>query len=84
MEDKTKLVDEFGAIIPERLARHWFDVANGLRAENERLKAYAETLRAAGYAMAIKINVHGIRDRFTDSDKLVSDWSKAARDHNPL
>lgn len=84
MKDKTNLVDESGAIVPERLARHWFDVATGLRAENDRLKAQAETLRAAGYAMAIKINVHGINDRFTDSQKLVSDWSEAARDHKPL
>lgn len=86
MKDKTNLIDglESGPIVPERLARHWFNVATGLRAENDRLKAYAEAMYAAGYAMAIKINVHGINDRFTDSEKLVSDWSKAARDHKPL
>lgn len=47
MEDKTNL-DGFGSLVPERLARHWFDVANGLRAENERLKADAARLTAAG------------------------------------
>jgi hypothetical protein len=44
-----------------------------LRDENERL-------RKAGYAMAIKINVHGIADKFTDSQKLVDDWSAAAKE----
>jgi hypothetical protein len=37
-------------------------------------------LRKAGYAMAVKINVHGINDRFTDSQKLVDDWSYAAKE----
>lgn len=40
-------------------------------------------LRNAGYAMAIKINVHGIADRFTDSQKLVDDWSAAAKEGKP-
>jgi len=44
-----------------------------LQAENERL-------RKAGYAMAVKINVHGINDKFTDSQKLIDDWSKAAKE----
>lgn len=44
-----------------------------LAAENERL-------RKAGYAMAVKINVHGIADQFTDSQKLVNDWSAAAKE----
>jgi hypothetical protein len=44
-----------------------------------RLKAEVERLTKAGYAMAIKINVHGINDRFTDSQKLVDDWSNAAK-----
>jgi DNA repair exonuclease SbcCD ATPase subunit len=37
-------------------------------------------LTKAGYAMAVKINVHGINDRFTDSQKLVDDWSNAAKE----
>jgi len=44
-----------------------------------RLKAEVERLTKAGDAMAIKINVHGINDRFTDSQKLVDDWSNAAK-----
>jgi predicted RNase H-like nuclease (RuvC/YqgF family) len=44
------------------------------------LKAHIERLRKAGYAMACKINVHGINDRFTDSQKLVDDWSNAAKE----
>ncbi len=47
--------------------------------EVTRLKAKVERLTKAGYAMAIKINVHGINDRFTDSQKLVDDWSNAAK-----
>ena len=50
----------------------WADYA-ALAAENERL-------RKAGYAMAVKINVHGIADKFTDSQKLVNDWSAAAKE----
>jgi hypothetical protein len=38
-----------------------------------------ERLRKAGYAMAVKINVHGINDKFTDNQKLVDDWCKAAK-----
>ena len=45
-----------------------------------RLKAQVERLTKAGYAMAVKINVHGINDRFTDSQKLVNDWSNAAKE----
>ncbi len=41
--------------------------------------SYIERLTIAGYAMAVKINVHGINDRFTDSQKLVDDWSNAAK-----
>jgi predicted RNase H-like nuclease (RuvC/YqgF family) len=44
------------------------------------LKAHIERLTKAGYAMAVKINVHGINDRFTDSQKLVDDWSNAAKE----
>ena len=44
------------------------------------LEARIERLKMAGYAMAIKINVHGIKDRFTDSQKLVDDWSNAAKE----
>jgi hypothetical protein len=47
---------------------------------NEELKAQVERLTKAGYAMAVKINVHGINDRFTDSQKLVDDWSNAAKE----
>jgi len=43
------------------------------------LKDEVERLTEAGYAMAVKINVHGINDRFTDSQKLVDDWSNAAK-----
>ena len=50
------------------------------QAECRRLKAEVDRLRVAGYAMACKINVHGINDRFTDSQKLVSDWSAAAKE----
>ena len=45
----------------------------------DNLKAENERLRKAGDAMAVKINVHGINDKFTDSQKLVDDWSKAAK-----
>ena len=48
--------------------------------EYEKLKVENERLRKAGYAMAIKINVHGIADNFTDSQKLVDDWSAAAEE----
>jgi len=48
--------------------------------EVKRLKAEVERLRKAGYEMAIKINVHGIADQFTDSQKLVDDWSAAAKE----
>ena len=51
--------------------------------ENARLKAEVERLTKAGYAMAVKINVHGIKDRFTDSQKLVDDWSNAAKEVQP-
>jgi hypothetical protein len=44
-----------------------------------KLEAENERLRKAGYAMAVKINVHGINDKFTDSQKLVDDWCKAAK-----
>jgi hypothetical protein len=37
-------LDQMGSLVPERLARHWFDVANGLRSENETLKAEVERL----------------------------------------
>jgi len=47
---------------------------------NRELQAQVERLTKAGYAMAIKINVHGIKDRFTDSQKLVEDWSNAAKE----
>ena len=47
--------------------------------ENARLQAEVERLTKAGYSMAVKINVHGINDRFTDSQKLVDDWSNAAK-----
>ena len=53
-----------------------------LNAEEQRsleLEAQVERLTKAGYAMAVKINVHGINDRFTDSKKLVDDWSHAAK-----
>jgi hypothetical protein len=50
---------------------------------NEELQAQVERLTKAGYAMAIKINVHGINDRFTDSQKLVDDWSNAAKEGKP-
>jgi hypothetical protein len=52
-------------------------------AENARLKAEVERLTKAGDAMAVKINVHGINDRFTDSQKLVDDWSNAAKEGKP-
>ena len=50
---------------------------------NKELQARVERLTKAGYAMAIKINVHGINDRFTDSQKLVDDWSNAAKEGKP-
>jgi hypothetical protein len=50
-----------------------------LAVECDSLKAEVERLTKAGDAMAIKINVHGINDRFTDSQKLVDDWSNAAK-----
>jgi len=50
---------------------------------NEELQAQVERLTKAGDAMAVKINVHGINDRFTDSQKLVDDWSNAAKEGKP-
>jgi hypothetical protein len=47
MSDKNDL-DQMGSLVPERLARHWFDVANDLRAENDRLKADVLRLTDAG------------------------------------
>jgi hypothetical protein len=47
MSDKNDL-DQVGSLVPERLARHWFDVANDLRAENERLKGDVLRLTNAG------------------------------------
>lgn len=38
MTEKTN-PDQPASVIPERLGKHWFDVANSLRAENDRLKA---------------------------------------------
>lgn len=52
---------------------------DGCAKEIEEMEAEVERLTKAGYAMAIKINVHGINDRFTDSQKLVDDWSNAAK-----
>jgi hypothetical protein len=46
MSDKNDL-DQMGSLVPERLARHWFDVANDLRADNARLKAEVERLTKA-------------------------------------
>jgi len=43
MSDKNDL-DQMGSLVPERLARHWFDVANDLRAENERLNKQIESI----------------------------------------
>ena len=51
--------------------------------ENLILRAEVERLTKAGDAMAVKINVHGINDRFTDSQKLVDDWSNAAKEGKP-
>lgn len=56
MEDKTNLVDESGAIVPERLARHWFDIANGLRAENELLKSEVNRLRQEKNELSVMIH----------------------------
>ena len=55
MEDKNNL-DESGAIVPERLARHWFDVANGLRAENELLKSEVNRLRQEKNELSVMIH----------------------------
>ena len=71
----------------------WEDYAR-LKAEVERLDTLCKQLmaqhsdiscenimlRKAGYEMAVKINVHCINDRFTDSQKLVDDWSNAAKE----
>ena len=46
----------------------------------KRMNQRLERLTKAGDAMAVKINVHGINDRFTDSQKLVDDWSQAAKE----
>jgi hypothetical protein len=51
--------------------------------EYHKLLQQVERLTKAGYAMAVKINVHGINDRFTDSQKLVDDWSNAAKEGKP-
>ena len=56
------------------------EICDELDAECTRLKAEVERLTKAGDAMAVKINVHGINDRFTDSQKLVDDWSNAAKE----
>lgn len=39
-------LDQMGSLVPKRLARHWFDVSNELRAENDRLKAEVADLKA--------------------------------------
>ena len=51
-----------------------------LRDKNQTLKSKIKRLTEDGYAMAVKINVHGIADNFTDNRKLVEDWSAAAKD----
>ena len=50
-----------------------------LKAEVEALEAKIDRLTEAGYAMAIKINAHGINDKFTDCQKLLRDWTAAAK-----
>jgi FtsZ-binding cell division protein ZapB len=53
---------------------------NELREKNEALRSKVKRMTEAGYAMAVKINVHGINDKLTDNRKLVDDWSAAAKD----
>jgi hypothetical protein len=53
---------------------------NDLWDKNEALKSKVKRMTEAGYAMAVKINVHGINDKLTDNKKLVDDWSAAAKD----
>ena len=84
MEDKTSLVNESGAIVPERLARHWFDVANELRAENERLKAEALRLTAAGEHLWAFAAACADRDIYPKIAQESIDIWNAAKGSKPL
>jgi len=83
MEDKNNL-DEFGSLVPERLARHWFDVANGLRAENERLKADAVRLTAAGEHLWAFAQACVNKDIYAKTAQARIDIWNAAKDRSPL
>jgi hypothetical protein len=53
---------------------------NELWDKNQTLKSKMKRLSEAGDAMALKIYTYGIADKFTDNQKLIDDWSAAAKD----
>jgi len=82
MSDKNDL-DQMGSLVPERLARHWFHVANDLRAENARLKAEVERLAMAGnqsIAVGAKLReMVGDHHWSMEFDRVRTDWCHASR-----
>jgi hypothetical protein len=73
-------VERMTALVESNLNQSKVAMANS-DAYVRSLEARVERLTNAGYAMAVKINVHGINDRFTDSQKLVDDWSNVAKEN---
>jgi hypothetical protein len=85
MSGKNDL-DQMGSLVlvPERLARYWFDVANDLRAENERLKAEVDRLTDVGDAMAMMVGHIEVKG---DAHRMMLEFSKewnAAKEGNTL